>query len=145
MKTTHDSDNEYDPGAEMPVGELYIFPIPETPTGLGKGGSIIASLGMASIQETGRISQYRNCENEIIKQLQIYAKRIIATYKKPIARVIGMGLSWEKEYVMCYDLTNPDEPIEIVGEESIIEAIGPQQVAIINSDDFFFFFGRESD
>jgi hypothetical protein len=40
--------------------------------------------------------------------------------------------------VVCYILTNPDNPIQISGKEAIIEALGADKIAQIESGNFGF-------
>jgi len=47
--------------------------------------------------------------------------------------------SSKKEYVVCYILTEPDSPIQISGIEAIIEALGADKIAKIESGKFGFF------
>jgi len=39
---------------------------------------------------------------------------------------------------MCYNLTNPDNPVRIAGNEAMVAAIGPDKIAKIASGNFFF-------
>jgi hypothetical protein len=56
-----------------------------------------------------------------------------------LGRIIGVGLDRKKEYVVCYILTDPDSPIQISGKEAIIEALGADKIAKIQSGKFGFF------
>ena len=81
---------------------------------------------------------YDTNPQEILEQFKTSAKRLIANTPALIERIIGIGFTDKKEYAICYDLTNPDNPIPITGNEAILAALGADKIAKIASGKFFF-------
>lgn len=76
---------------------------------------------------------------EVLEQFKTSSRRLIQNAILPIERIIGVGLNPKKEYAVAYDLTNPDNPIPIQGEEEIQTALGEDKIKRIASGKFFFF------
>jgi hypothetical protein len=89
------------------------------------------NLTQAHMIDTNRI--------EILEEFKTCAKDLILESRLPLGRIIGVGLDRKKKYVVCYILTNPDYPILISGKEAIIEALGADKIAKIESGQFGFF------
>lgn len=75
---------------------------------------------------------------EIYEEFQESARRLIERSYMLIERIIGVGLSDKREYAACYDLTKPDNPVRISGNEAIVAAIGLDKIAKIASGKFYF-------
>jgi len=89
------------------------------------------NLTQAHMIDTNRI--------EILEEFKTCAKYLILESRLPLGRIIGVSLDRKKEYVVCYILTNPDAPISITGKEAIIEALGADKIAKLESGKFGFF------
>lgn len=76
---------------------------------------------------------------EILEEFKTCAKDLILESRLLLGRIIGVGLDRQKKYVVCYILTDPDSPVQISGKEAIIEALGADKVARIQSANFGFF------
>ena len=88
-------------------------------------------LSQAYMQDTNKV--------EVLEQFKTSSRRLIQDAPLPIERIIGVGLNNQKEYAVAYDLTNPDNPIQIQGEEAIVIALGTDKIDKIASGKFFFF------
>jgi hypothetical protein len=88
-------------------------------------------LSQAYMQDTNKV--------EILEQFKTSSKRLLQKAPLPIERIIGVGLNNKKDYAVAYDLTNPDNPIQILGEEAIVTALGTDKIDKIASGKFFFF------
>lgn len=88
-------------------------------------------LSQAYMQDTNKV--------EILEQFKTSSKRLLQNAPLPIERIIGVGLNNKKEYAVAYNLTNPDNPIQIQGEEAIVTALGTDKIEKIASGKFFFF------
>ena len=88
-------------------------------------------LSQAYMQDTNKV--------EVLEQFKPSSRRLIQDAPLPIERIIGVGLNNKKEYAVAYDLTNPDNPIQIQGEEAIVTALGTDKINKIASGKFFFF------
>jgi hypothetical protein len=88
-------------------------------------------LSQAYMQDTNKV--------EVLEQFKTSSKRLLQNAPLPIERIIGVGLNNKKEYAVAYNLTNPDNPIQIQGEEAIVTALGTDKIAKIASGKFFFF------
>ena len=88
-------------------------------------------LSQAYMQDTNKV--------EILEQFKTSSKRLIQNATLPIERIIGVGLNNNKGYAVAYNLTNPDNPILIQGEEAIVTALGTDKIEKIASGKFFFF------
>ena len=88
-------------------------------------------LSQAYMQDTNKV--------EVLEQFKTSSRRLIQDAPLPIERIIGVGLNNKKEYAVAYDLTNPDNPIQIQGEEAIVTALGTDKINKIASGKFFFF------
>ena len=88
-------------------------------------------LSQAYMQDTNKV--------EIFEQFKTSSKRLLENAPLPIERIIGVGLNNKKEYAVAYDLTNPDNPIQIQGKEAIVTALGTDKIEKIASGKFFFF------
>jgi hypothetical protein len=87
-------------------------------------------LSQAYMEDTNKV--------EVLEQFKISSRRLIQNAILPIERIIGVGLNQKKEYAVAYDLTNPDHPIPIQGEEEIKTALGEDKIKRIASGKFFF-------
>jgi len=88
-------------------------------------------LSQAYMQDTNKV--------EILEQFKTSSRRLLQNAPLPIERIIGVGLNNKKEYTVAYNLTNPDNPIQIQGEEAIVTALGTDKIEKIASGKFFFF------
>ena len=88
-------------------------------------------LSQAYMQDTNKV--------EILEQFKSSSIRLLQNASLPIERIIGVGLNNKKEYAVAYDLTNPDNPIQIQGEEAIVTALETDKIDKIASGNFFFF------
>lgn len=88
-------------------------------------------LSQAYMQDTNKV--------EVLEQFKTSSRRLLQNAPLPIERIIGVGLNNKKEYAVAYDLTNPDNPIQIQGEEAIVTALGTDKTEKIASGKFFFF------
>jgi hypothetical protein len=88
-------------------------------------------LSQAYMQDTNKV--------EILEQFKTSSRRLLQNAPLPIEHIIGVGLNNKKEYAVAYNLTNPDNPIQIQGEEAIITALGTDKIEKIASGKFFFF------
>jgi len=88
-------------------------------------------LSQAYMQDTNKV--------EILEQFKTSSRRLLQKAPLPIERIIGVGLNSKKEYAVAYNLTNPDTPIKIQGEEAIVTALGTDKIEKIASGKFFFF------
>jgi hypothetical protein len=88
------------------------------------------NLTQAHMIDTNRI--------EILEEFKTCAKELILESPLPLERIIGVGLDSKKEYVVCYILTNLDSPIQISEKKAIIEALGADKIAKIESGKFGF-------
>ena len=88
-------------------------------------------LSQAYMQDTNKV--------EILEQFKTSSRRLLQNAPLPIERIIGVGLNSKKEYAVAYNLTNPDNPIQIQGEEAIVTALGTDKIEKIASGKFFFF------
>jgi hypothetical protein len=88
-------------------------------------------LSQAYMQDTNKV--------EILEQFKTSSRRLLQTAPLPIERIIGVGLNNKKEYAVAYNLTNPDNPIQILGEAAIVIALGTDKIEKIASGKFFFF------
>ena len=68
---------------------------------------------------------------EILEEFKTSAKRMLARAKLPMSQIIGVGLDNKQKYAVCYNLSNPDSPIQIAGKEAIETALGTDKVARI--------------
>ena len=89
------------------------------------------NLTQAHMIDTNRI--------EILEEFKTCAKDLILESRLLLGRIIGVGLDRKKEYVVCYILTEPESPIQILGKEAIIEALGADKAARIQSANLGFF------
>jgi hypothetical protein len=87
-------------------------------------------LSQAYMEDTNKV--------EVLEQFKTSSRRLIQNAILPIERIIGVGLNQKKEYAVAYDLTNPDNPIPIQGEEKIKTALGEDKIKRIASGKFFF-------
>ena len=88
-------------------------------------------LSQAYMQDTNKV--------EVLEQFKTSSRRLIQNAPLPIERIIGVGLNNKKEYAVAYNLTNPDNPIQILGEAAIVTALGTDKIDKIASGKFFFF------
>ena len=88
-------------------------------------------LSQAYMKDTNKV--------EILEQFKTSSKRLLQNAPLPIERIIGVGLNNKKEYAVAYNLTNPDNPIQILGEAAIVKALGTDKIEKIASGKFFFF------
>jgi hypothetical protein len=88
-------------------------------------------LSQAYMQDTNKV--------EILEQFKTSSRRLIQNAPLPIERIIGLGLNNKKEYAIADNLTNPDNPIQILGEAAIVTALGTDKIEKIASGKFFFF------
>jgi hypothetical protein len=68
---------------------------------------------------------------EILEEFKTSAKRMLGRARLPMSQIIGVGLDSKKKYAVCYNLTNPDSPIQIAGKEAIETVLGADKVARI--------------
>lgn len=68
---------------------------------------------------------------EILEQFKTSAKGMLSRARLPMNQIIGVGLDSKKKYAVCYNLTNPDNPIQISGEIAIKTVLGADKVARI--------------
>jgi hypothetical protein len=80
---------------------------------------------------------YDTNQVEILEQLKTNAKKLQQTALLEIQSIIGIGLNSKKEYVIGYDLTNPDDPI-LIPKDDIRTRLGEDKVARIASGKFYF-------
>jgi hypothetical protein len=88
-------------------------------------------LSQAYMQDTNKV--------EVLEQFKTSSRRLIQNAPLPIERIIGVGLNNKKEYAVAYNLTNPENPIPILGEAAIVTALGTDKIDKIASGKFFFF------
>jgi hypothetical protein len=88
-------------------------------------------LSQAYMQDTTKV--------EVLEQFKTSSRRLLQNAPLPIERIIGVGLNNKKEYAVAYNLTNPDNPIQIQGEEAIATALGTDKIEKIASGKFVFF------
>lgn len=88
-------------------------------------------LSQAYMQDTNKV--------EVLEQFKTSSLRLIQNAPLPIERIIGVGLNNKREYAVAYNLTNPDNPIPILGESAIATALGTDKIDKIASGKFFFF------
>ncbi|MEG4084857.1 hypothetical protein [Microcoleus sp. POL10_C6] len=81
------------------------------------------NLRVATMYETNSI--------EILDQFKLSAKNMRDNAKLAMSQIIGLGLDPKNEYAICYNLTNPDNPIPVTGKEEIAALLGPDKVARI--------------
>jgi hypothetical protein len=101
---------------------------------------VFADIGNATPRKFNLSVAYMSDTNqvEILEQFKDSAKRLIQSAPVPIEKITGVGLNLKKEYVIAYDLTNPDHPFAIPKAE-IPTILGSDKVARIASGKFFFF------
>ena len=80
---------------------------------------------------------YDTNQVEILEKLKTNAKKLKETALLQIENIIGVGLNSKKEYVIGYDLTNPDNPV-LIPKDDIPTRLGPDKVARIASGKFYF-------
>ncbi|MEG4594126.1 hypothetical protein QUB00_20290 [Microcoleus sp. F8_C2] len=80
---------------------------------------------------------YNTNQVEILEQLKSLARNLKASAVLPIENVIGVGLNTKKEYVIGYDLNNPDHPV-IIPKDDIFTRLGTDKLARIASGKFYF-------
>ncbi|MEG4960292.1 MULTISPECIES: hypothetical protein [unclassified Microcoleus] len=102
---------------------LYVF------ADIGNATPRKFNLSMAYMSDTNQV--------EILEQFKDSAKRLIQSAPVPIEKITGVGLNLKKEYVIAYDLTNPDSPVTLPKTE-IQTILGSDKVARIASGKFFF-------
>jgi hypothetical protein len=68
---------------------------------------------------------------EILEEFKTSAKRMLGRARLPMSQIIGVGLDSKKKYAVCYNLTNPDNPIPIAGKLAIETVLGADKVARI--------------
>lgn len=81
------------------------------------------NLKVASMYDTNTI--------EILEQFKASAKEMRDTARLRMSQIIGLGLDAKNEYAVCYNLTNPDNPIQVTGQEEIAALLGADKVARI--------------
>jgi|SRR6476661_550488 len=81
------------------------------------------NLKVASMYDTNTI--------EILEQFKASAKEMRDTARLRMSQIIGLGLDPKNEYAVCYNLTNPDNPIQVTGQEQIAALLGADKVARI--------------
>ncbi|MEG5043557.1 hypothetical protein [Microcoleus sp. B4-C1] len=87
------------------------------------------NLSVAHLYDTNQV--------EILEQLKTLARNLKASAVLPIEDVIGVGLNTKKEYVIGYDLNNPDNPV-LIPKDDIPTRLGTDKVARIVSGKFYF-------
>lgn len=102
---------------------LYVF------ADIGEATPRKFNLSLSHVYDTNQV--------EILETLKDRAKSLIETALVPIESVIGVGLNSKKEYVIGYDLLNPDNPV-LIPKDEIITRLGPDKAARIASGKFYF-------
>ncbi|NQE37293.1 hypothetical protein E5S67_05062 [Microcoleus sp. IPMA8] len=87
------------------------------------------NLSVAHMYDTNQV--------EILEQLKFLAKNLKTSAVLPIEDVIGVGLNTKKEYVIGYDLNNPDNPV-LIPKNDIPTRLGTDKIARIASGKFYF-------
>lgn len=87
------------------------------------------NLSVAHMYDTNQV--------EILEQLKTLARNLKASAVLPIEDIIGVGLNTKKEYVIGYDLNNPDTPVLIL-KTDIPTRLGTDKIARIASGKFYF-------
>ncbi|MEG4587249.1 hypothetical protein QUA54_18815 [Microcoleus sp. MOSTC5] len=80
---------------------------------------------------------YDTNQVEILEKLKNNARSLKNKALVPIEKIIGVGLNAKREFILGYDLTNPDEPI-LIPKDDIITTLGGDKVAKIATGKFYF-------
>ncbi|MEG5063127.1 hypothetical protein QUB33_05835 [Microcoleus sp. B3-A4] len=81
------------------------------------------NLRVASMYDTNAI--------EILEQFKASARDMRNNAKLAMSQIIGLGVDPKNEFAICYNLTNPDNPIQVTGQEEILALLGADKVARI--------------
>ncbi|MEG4574252.1 hypothetical protein QUA56_16405 [Microcoleus sp. N3A4] len=81
------------------------------------------NLMVASMYDTNAI--------EILDKFKASAKEMRDTARLSMSQIVGLGLDAKNEYAICYNLTNPDNPVQVTGQEAIVALLGADKVARI--------------
>ncbi|MEG4044574.1 hypothetical protein [Microcoleus sp. Pol17_C1] len=68
---------------------------------------------------------------EILDKFKASAKEMRDTARLAMSQIIGLGIDAKNEYAICYNLTHPDNPIQVTGQEEIAALLGADKVARI--------------
>lgn len=71
---------------------------------------------------------------EILEQFKTSAQGMLTRAHLPMSRIIGVGIDSKNKYTVAYDLSNPNNPVPIAGNEAIITLLGEDKVARIATD-----------
>lgn len=76
-------------------------------------------------------SMYDTNAIEILEKFKASAKEMRDTARLSMSQIVGLGIDAKNEYAICYNLTNPDNPIQVTGQEAIVALLGADKVARI--------------
>ncbi|WP_293134837.1 hypothetical protein [Microcoleus sp. bin38.metabat.b11b12b14.051] len=87
----------------------------------------------------GQIHMYDTNHVEILEQFKESANIIYEGSKRPMSSIIGVGLDKKGKYTVAYNLTNPNNPQRIIGDEAIVATLGAEKVAKLKTGNFGLF------
>jgi hypothetical protein len=78
-----------------------------------------------------QLSMYDTSRTEILDEFKKRAAEMKETASRALSPITGLGLDERGEYAICYNLTDPENPVLISGQEAIETLLGPDKVARI--------------
>ena len=87
----------------------------------------------------GQIHMYDTNHVEILEEFKETANTMYDESRRPMSSIIGVGLDKKGKYTIAYDLTNPNNPQQIIGDEAIVAVLGADKVAKLKTGNFSLF------